>query len=479
MLCVVGTCLCPIPPSFLYYRPSAAPKLISTRNDTQDNSELAELQPPKTTELNEESIIPSKSRLSHQDSPLDNSTIPEDSPLKSPPLNEEIALDKSPNINEEISYLRPPSPTCSSTDEYSDSDSDQEPPIIQLPGDLEYEKPPLDWSDMDPAQRLTWLREHQLPNQKPSKLILTNLQDLTRRQITNLKKIKRPKSFHVQSSKDQINQQRIETDFESSLSTLIATPTKTPQSNLTSPGKRNDQDQLENPNETKKQKLEDKPSDSATNNDPLPQPPTPFIDGTTTFDPSQTENDPNEQPQTNKRKHLIQQHYSNENSQETKKQRLPHGPESQITSELPTTHPFTPNNIIVTEDISIPTDPLLETLTIQTFFQMQPQPQTIKSTSNEASLDSLIQDHIDTVTRGFNPHAGPTVEKQSEPPLIQHHSPNNIAHEIPYQEHATTPHNYESELPPDVWARMSDKQRRHHTTRTRQNRNKKTESHKT
>ena len=42
----------------------------------------------------------------------------------------------------------------------------------------EYERPPLDWRDMDPTQRLTWLREHQLPNpnQKPSKLMLTETQ---------------------------------------------------------------------------------------------------------------------------------------------------------------------------------------------------------------------------------------------------------------------------------------------------------------
>ena len=94
------------------------------------------------------------------------------------------------------SDLRPPSPTCSSTDEYSDSDPDQEPPIIQLPSesseeqDLKYERPPLDWNDMDPAQCLTWLRENQLPNQKPSKLILTDAQNLSYRQIDRLKKLK-------------------------------------------------------------------------------------------------------------------------------------------------------------------------------------------------------------------------------------------------------------------------------------------------
>ena len=58
------------------------------------------------------------------------------------------------------------------------------------------------------------------------------------------------------------------------------------------------------------------------------------------------------------------------------------------------------------------TDPQLEPLSIPTFSQIQSQPQTIESTSNETSLDNLYQD-IDTVTRGFNPHAGPTTEVPS------------------------------------------------------------------
>ena len=85
--------------------------------------------------------------------------------------------------------------------------------------DLRYEQPPLDWNDMDPNQRLIWLREHQLPNQKPSKLILTDVQDLSYRQTDRLNKIKRPKSFHTQSSKNQLESKQAETDSQSPLPT--------------------------------------------------------------------------------------------------------------------------------------------------------------------------------------------------------------------------------------------------------------------
>ena len=80
--------------------------------------------------------------------------------------------------------------------------------------DLRYEQPPLDWNDMDPNQRLIWLREHPLPNQKPSKLLLTDAQDLSYRQIDRLKKIKRPKSFHTLSSINQRDSTPAEADTQ-------------------------------------------------------------------------------------------------------------------------------------------------------------------------------------------------------------------------------------------------------------------------
>jgi hypothetical protein len=240
------------------------PKLISTRNDTQDNSELAELQ--QITELNEEPIIPPKSRLSHQDSPLDNSMIPDDSPLKSPPLNEEIALDKSSNINEEISYLRPPSPTCSSTDEYSDSESDTD------KSNMEYEQPPSDcWETMDPAQRHAWLRDHQLPNKDPCKLELTNTQDLTRRQIRKLKRLKQPETFHNQSSSSEPNQLTSLPEPQTFDPALTINPNQLSEPTLPPPRKRNLLNHQYDLDGTKKPRPEYTPDIYATNEDPLPQ----------------------------------------------------------------------------------------------------------------------------------------------------------------------------------------------------------------
>ena len=67
-------------------------------------------------------------------------------------------------------------------------------------------------------------------------------------------------------------------------------------------------------------------------------------------------------------------------------------------------------NTMVTEDVYVPTDPLLGTLMIPTFPQLQPQPQTIESTSNETSLDNPNQKHVATESYGFKPHSMPTME---------------------------------------------------------------------
>ena len=108
---------------------------------------------------------------------------------------------------------------------------------------------------------------------------------------------------------------------------------------------------------------------------------------------------------------------NNEDVHEPKEQRLPNDLETQTRSELPTTYPFIPINTIVTEDVYIPTDPLLEILTIPTFSQLQPQPQTIDSTSNETTLDNPNQEHVATESYGFKPHPIPaTIEPSSESP---------------------------------------------------------------
>ena len=69
---------------------------------------------------------------------------------------------------------------------------------------------------------------------------------------------------------------------------------------------------------------------------------------------------------------------------------------------------------MVTEGIYTPTDPLLETPTIPTFPQMQPQHQTIDSTSNETTLDSPNQEHMATETYGFKPHSVSTIETPAQ-----------------------------------------------------------------
>jgi hypothetical protein len=203
-------------------------------------------------------------------------------------------LDESSEFNEEIDEIRPTSPTCSSTDEYDEfPDPEPEPPAIQSPEDSvnepdqEYERPPLDWSDMDPAQRLNWLREHQLPNKKPSKLTLTDAQDLSRRQIDKLKKFKRPKLFYAKSLKNQLDSKHAEIAPTSPPPALFITHTQILQPNLTSLEKREYHDQQSDSNEAKKQRSENTPDNSTTIDDPPPQSPTPFIDDTTTSDLSQ------------------------------------------------------------------------------------------------------------------------------------------------------------------------------------------------
>jgi hypothetical protein len=176
-------------------------------------------------------------------------------------------------------------------------------------------------------------------------------------------------------------------------------------------------------NGTKKPRPEYTPDIYATNEDPLPQPLTPIFDGTITSDPSQTENDSQERFQNDKRIQLDQQHFSNDDTQEAKKQRIPHEPDTFTITEPPSTDPLIHISVTIeTMCTSTSTDPQLEPLSIPTFSQIQSQTQTIESTSNETSLDNLYQDHIDTVTRGFNPHAGPTIDLPSEPPPIPFHA---------------------------------------------------------
>ena len=238
------------------------------------------------------------------------------------------------------------------------------------------------------------------PTKNLPSFILTDTQNLTRHQIYKLQHFKRPKLLHAQSSEDQTDLQQTETDLLNPPPILTTTPVQIPQPN-----------------------------------------PTPFIDSIINVDPSKSKNDPHEQPQTNKWKHLNQQQYTNEDIHEPKRQRLPHDPETQTTSELPTTHPFIPINTMATEDVYIPSDPLLETPTIPIFFHMQPQPQTINPTLNETTLDSPNQEHVVTETYEFKPHSVPTMETPAQSP-------------------PTPSEPSRQQLPPEIWTKMTNIQRK-------------------
>ena len=130
-------------------------------------------------------------------------------------------------------------------------------------------------------------------------------------------------------------------------------------------------------------------------------------------------------------------------------------------TEPPSTHPLVHiTDTIETICTSTSTDPQLEPLSIPTFSQIQSQPQTIESTSNETSLDNLYQD-IDTVTRGFNPHAGPAlIEPASEHPPQEVMTSNlPIVSQLP-----TIPH--DPTYPPN-WDTYSRSQKRHWRQRNR------------
>ena len=114
--------------------------------------------------------------------------------------------------------------------------------------------------------------------------------------------------------------------------------------------------------------------------------------------------------------------------------------------------------------------------------QIIPQPHITESITNETTVNYPNQEQTTTRTHGFKHHSLPTTERVTSTPThddpppkpsdtnTQQSSPaSDIAHETHLQKHITTHHIYESQLPPDVWAKMTDKQRRHHTNRTRKN----------
>ena len=135
------------------------------------------------------------------------------------------------------------------------------------------------------------------------------------------------------------------------------------------------------------------------------------------------------------------------------------------------------------DDVYIPTDPLLETLMIPTFPQMQPQPQTIDSTSNETTLDSPIQEHMTIETNRFKPHSLQTMETsaQDQPQEAVTSTPTLMTEPLLLQlatpiSPLTTPQDRiqpSSIAKPDNWAQMSKKQRQNWRQHKLQIKNKK------
>ena len=422
-------------------------------------------------------------------------------------------MDELSITDEETRESRPPSPTCSSTDEYPDSDPEL--PATQLSdessdeSDLRYEQPPLDWNDMDPNQRLIWLREHQLPNQKPSKLILTDVQDLSYRQIDRLKKIKRPKSFHTHSSKNQLESKQAETDSQSPLSTEHPFSTdplqqtqlpdpyisstdeysdsESPSSDIEEPLDWDDMDpaqrhawlcnhpsptfihsklmntktqkltrtQRSRLERTKKPKLLDIKAPDITNSEPSPTPNYEVPPEQSTLVPSSP---PQDSPQKRAYEDEIQidhptnkqprQFSPSQNPSSSLKPQQPPSPPSndedfdppliltndgkrqkqqddtrdnkkqkhQENAILPTITETPLSQLMTLSDpVTTPTDPLVETLVISTPPQIVQQPLITESTTNETTVNYPNQEQTTTRTHGFKHHSLLTTEHVTEP----------------------------------------------------------------
>ena len=94
-------------------------------------------------------------------------------------------------------------------------------------------------------------------------------------------------------------------------------------------------------------------------------------------------------------------------------------------------------------EMPTPADPLLETLVIPTPPQIVLQPHITESTTNETTINYSNQEQTIMRTHGFKHHSLPKTDPPSEPPS---------------QPILPTPS--QQELPPEVWARMSNSQRK-------------------
>jgi len=276
-----------------------------------------------------------------------------------------------------------PDPYISSTDEYSDSES----------SDSEFEQP-LDWDDMDPAQRHAWLRDHPIPTPIPSKLLSTKTENLTKLQLKKLRQTKKPRSFDIKSldKKDNDSSQTSNCEITLEIPTSISYPPLIGTSH-----KRDIDDEIQVGQPINKLPRQLSPSQNASSNLEPKQlrPPTPNIDD---FNPPSTLNIGQKRQQ------------QNDHTQDNKKQKC-----QEDTILLTTTEPVLSQPITIIDSIPTSSDSLMQPPLTPALPQLFPQPEINEPISNETALDNPNQERIATETHGFKTHSIPVTEPPSEP----------------------------------------------------------------
>jgi hypothetical protein len=231
---------------------------------------------------------------------------------------------------------------------------------------------PLDWDDMDPAQRHTWLRDHPSPKFIHIKLMNTETRNLSKTQQTRLLRIKKPKLFDIKS-------------LDTEQPTAIRCPTS-----QDSPHKRNIDDDIKIDQPTSKQPRQLSPSHNTPSN----------------LEPPPNEDDLDPPPTlANYEKRQQQQNDTRDNKKQKQQ-------ENAILLTITETH--SPQLDTSSDPASTPTDPLLETLAIPTPPQIVPQLHITDSSTNEISVNYPNQEQTTTRIHEFKHHSLPTIEPPSE-----------------------------------------------------------------
>ena len=363
------------------------PTDLVSPSDSQDLSRTHEI--PIPTEQHYQSTDgPPTSHLPnppHDQNPhLDEETPPVDQTKEALPQSGTESTEHLPSTDIP-QQTRLPDPYISSTDEYSDSES----------SGSEIEEP-LDWDDMDPAQRHTWLRDHPIPKLIPSKLLITETKNLTKLQLKKLRQAKKPRLFDSTSFDVKEREPSPTPKYKALPEQHTPSPHPSPQD---FPHKRDIDDEIQIDQPTSKQPRHLSPFDSTSSNLEPQQPQSP---------PSNDEDSDPLPILTNDGKRQQQQQ---DDTRDNKKQKHQENAILLTITETPL-----PQLITSSDPIPTPTDPLLETLAIPTPPQIVPQPHTTESTTNETTIDYPDQEQTTTRTHGFKHHSLPTIEPPFESP---------------------------------------------------------------